>query len=242
MVTGIHAGAYGHDLEPATELLPLLKMLVGEQLPLRYRLSSLEPTEITKELLEFMRNSPAIMPHLHIPLQSGDDTVLRKMNRKYDRDFFAGVIAACKQYLPGAAVGVDVLVGFPGEDESAFRQTANLLFELPISYFHVFPYSKRAGTLAAAMPDQIPGPVKDQRVRELRSLDSRKRQQFYADQVGTIRKVLVESRKTKPYRLKGFTDNYIPVYFKGQDSLINTVVDVVIERIEGDKVHGALVK
>lgn len=133
VLTGIHIGTYGEDLSPAMRLYDLLLLLAKEELPVRYRVSSLEPVEVTKEILGLMAESPCFLPHLHIPLQSGDNNILTKMNRRYTSTEFADIVGMVGRYLPDAAIGADVLVGFPGEDEQAFANTRDLLTDLPVT-------------------------------------------------------------------------------------------------------------
>jgi len=240
VLTGIHLGHYGHDLTPKTDLRELLLLLVARSLPVRYRLSSLEPTEITDQLLDLMAESPAIMPYLHIPLQSGDDRILQKMNRRYPAATFARVVEQSVARLPDVAIGVDVLVGFPGEDESAFRNTYALIESLPVSYLHVFPYSKRPGTPAAKMPDQVSKADKEERVALLRDLDHKKRTAFYRRHLGSTRQILVEGCK-KGCLLRGYTGNYIPVFCEGDSALANQLVTVRLEKLTEDGVLGRIV-
>ncbi len=240
VLTGIHLGHYGRDLTPKTNLCELLARLLARNLPVRYRLSSLEPTEITEELLTIMAESPAVMPYLHIPLQSGDDRILQRMNRNYNAATFATVVENSVARLPDVAIGVDVLVGFPGEDEGAFRNTYNLIESLPVSYLHVFPYSKRPGTPAATMPDQVVKADKEERVALLRDLDHKKRTAFFRHHLGSLRQVLVEKRK-QGCLLRGYTDNYIPVSFEGNNALVNQLVPVRLEELMADGVLGKVV-
>ncbi|MFZ5774108.1 MAG: tRNA (N(6)-L-threonylcarbamoyladenosine(37)-C(2))-methylthiotransferase MtaB [Thermodesulfobacteriota bacterium] len=239
VLTGIHLGYYGRDLTPPASLAGLLAGLLGLELPARYRLSSLEPTEISDELLDLMAGHAAVMPCLHIPLQSGDDRILARMNRRYPAALFAEVVENCLRHLPDAAIGVDVLVGFPGEDEAAFQNTFRLLEGLPIASLHVFPYSKRPGTPAAAMADQVPKPVKEERVALLRELDHKKREAFASRHLGSVRRVLVEAPRGG--RLRGFSDNYIPVEFAGDPGLVNQLVSVRLEAIGKGVVLGRMV-
>jgi threonylcarbamoyladenosine tRNA methylthiotransferase MtaB len=241
VLTGIHLGHYGLDLEPKTNLTNLVRALVEQDLPIRYRLSSLEPTEITDELLDLMAASPSIMPYLHIPLQSGDDGILKKMNRRYPAATFAEKVKKSAERLPGVAIGVDVLVGFPGEDEAAFRNTYELIESLPVSYLHVFPYSKRPGTMAATMAGQLPKKVKEERVALLRDLDNKKRKDFYRQHLGSVQQVLVEGRK-RGQMMRGFSENYIPVHFKGSANQANTLVAVRLEKLTDEGVLGTLVE
>ena len=241
VITGIHTGGYGHDLEQQTDLVSLLRLLLNKGPALRYRLSSLEPTEVSDELLGLMAANPLLMPHLHIPLQSGDNGVLKRMNRRYTRELYTEVVERCLAKLPDVSIGVDVLAGFPGEDEAAFANTYQLLDRLTVASLHVFPYSRRPGTVAAGLPDQVAAPVKDERVQRLRKLDAEKRQRFHAAQLGSIRQVLVEGKRGKRQLLKGFSDNYVPVFLQGPDRLINTVVAVRLTRLAEDGVIGELV-
>ena len=239
VLTGIHLGHYGRDLAPAASLPGLLASLLDLDLPVRYRLSSLEPTEISDELLRVMAGSAAVMPCLHIPLQSGDDRILKRMNRRYPAATFATVVENCLRHLPDAAIGVDVLVGFPGEDDDAFANTYRLLDGLPVTSLHVFPYSKRPGTPAAAMAGQVAKAVKEERVALLRDLDHKKRVAFALRHLGTVRRVLVEAPRGG--RLRGFTENYIPVGFTGDPGLVNQLVDVRLEAIGDGMALGSMV-
>ena len=238
VLTGIHAGHYGHDLKPRSNLLELVEKLSAAPPSVRYRLSSLEPTEISPELLDFMAVAENMMPHLHIPLQSGSDTILQKMNRRYTAYQFGRIVRRCKDVLPFAAIGVDVLVGFPGETEENFYRTFDLLAELPVSYLHVFPYSKRPGTQAAEMDHQVPAEIKEERVAVLRKLDHKKRITFYRSRLGRVHPVLAETATTADAMLKGFTDNYIPVHFKPGPETADQIIRVKLERLQGRYVIG----
>lgn len=242
VVTGIHTGVYGQDLEPPTDLVTIMRRLLAET-PLRYRISSLDPGEITPELLELMAGEEKLLPHLHIPLQSGDDNILQKMHRRYSGQDFADLIGRIKAVLPEAAIGVDVMAGFPGEDDEAFQNTHDLLAGLPVTYLHVFPYSKRPGTVAAGMGGQVLKRLKDERVAALRELGERKKREFYAAHLGEVREVLVESGdRRKAGELKGYTDNYIPVRFKAAAGLVNQVVAVQLAGLGDEGVTGILVE
>jgi threonylcarbamoyladenosine tRNA methylthiotransferase MtaB len=240
VITGIHVGHYGLDLKPPLHLFGLLKKLSAMTPKVRYRLSSLEPSEINRDILEFMAEANNFMPHLHIPLQSGSNTILKKMNRRYTVKQFTEKVIYGKEMVPEAAIGVDVVVGFPGETEEDFLQTHDLLTNLPITYFHVFPYSKRPGTPAAKMKDQIPAKIKDERVAILRKLDHKKRSTFYGSRIGEVHNVLVESEKSADGLAKGFTDNYIPVHFESGPENINRIVQVKLKKLEERYVVGTL--
>ena len=231
VITGIHVGHYGLDLQKPETLLDLLKKLAAATPEIRYRLSSLEPTEISRELLEFMVAADNFMPHLHIPLQSGSDAILKSMNRRYSAQQFIEKVHRGKEILPEAAIGIDVLVGFPGETEENFLQTYELVAKLPVTYLHVFPYSKRPETPAARMANQVPTKIKEERVAVLRKLDHKKRAAFYKSRIGQVHPVLVETAAVEGLA-KGFTDNYIPVHFKARPNGANRVVPVKLESVE----------
>lgn len=241
VLTGIHVGMYGHDLAEPLPLVVLLEKLLETAPSTRFRLSSLEPVEVDEKILALIRDRRNFMPHLHIPLQSGDQNILQKMNRKYSPAFYKEVAARIRSFLPEAAIGVDVLVGFPGEDGAAFLNTYSLLEALPVSYLHVFPYSKRPGTLAATMGNQVEPMVIRERTALLRELGLRKKREFYNSFLGEVREVLVEGETDREEGFRqGFTDNYIPVIFEATSGLVNQVVPVLLESLQGDKVVGRL--
>lgn len=238
VVTGIHAGMYGKDLQEGKDIVSLMEDLCRTTPEIRYRLSSIEPLEINKQLLTLMAQQENFMPHLHIPLQSGDDEILARMNRRYRTQQFAEVIDQCRKMVPLAAIGIDVLVGFPGETEMHFSNTKSFLEGLDCTYFHVFPYSRRPGTIASSFNNQVSRPVKEERVARIRALGDQKRTDFYQRFLGTKRPVLVEGKRDKQVLLKGFTDNYIPVSFAGEDNLMNTIVTVELLEIVDTHVFG----
>ena len=240
VITGINVGKYGLDLEEGEDIYSLLDRLCRDFPALRLRLSSVEPTEVNDQLLGLMTDHDNFMPHLHIPLQSGDDGILARMNRRYTTETFVRALQKINSALPHCAIGCDILGGFPGEDDMAAENTLHLLQGLPITYLHVFPYSKRPGTLAAQYKNQVPGPVKDERVARLRKLSLQKKQQFYERHQETDHTLLVEQRNQKSGLLQGFTENYIPVQFAGPTELIHTLVRVRIVNITGTTVLGEL--
>ncbi|MEA2114937.1 MAG: tRNA (N(6)-L-threonylcarbamoyladenosine(37)-C(2))-methylthiotransferase MtaB [Thermodesulfobacteriota bacterium] len=242
VITGINVGKYGLDLEEGEDIYSLLETICRDFPSIRIRLSSVEPTEVNDRLLELMTGYENFMPHLHIPLQSGDDGVLVSMNRRYTTETFVRVIQRIRSALPHGAIGCDILGGFPGEDEQAAENTFRLIEGLPISYLHVFPYSKRPGTLAAEFKNQVPGPVKAERVARLRKLGLQKSQEFYRSHIGTEQNVLVEQKNKKTGLLQGFSENYIPVRFRGPASCIRTIVRVRIDRIEDGEPQAILLE
>ena len=242
VITGINVGKYGLDLEEGEDIYSLLETICRDFPSIRIRLSSVEPTEVNDRLLELMTGYENFMPHLHIPLQSGDDGVLVGMNRRYTTETFVRVIQKIRTALPHGAIGCDILGGFPGEDEQAAENTFRLIEGLPISYLHVFPYSKRPRTLASEFKNQVAGPVKAERVARLRELGQQKRKEFYRCHVGTEQNILVERKNKKTGLLQGFSENYIPVHFRGPAGCIRTVVRVRIDRIEDGEPQATLLE
>jgi threonylcarbamoyladenosine tRNA methylthiotransferase MtaB len=238
VVTGIHVGMYGKDLQEGKDIGALLQDLCQATPAVRFRLSSIEPLEIDKHLLMLMARQKNFMPHLHIPLQSGDDEILSRMNRRYKAKQFVEVINLCRETIPDAAIGIDVLVGFPGETEENFSNTEALLEGLDCTYLHVFPFSKRPGTIASTFKNQVSRSLKEERVVRMRILSDRKKAQFYQKHIGGKREVLVEGKRNEQGMLKGFTDNYIPVSFSGDDNLMNTIVTVELVEIIDTHVFG----
>ncbi len=239
VVTGIHLGVYGEDLIPRRALLDLLRALEQEIPPIRIRLSSIEPQEFSSPLISFLAQSSKVCPHLHIPLQSGDDGILQGMNRNYSAAFFAEVVNRLTESIPELAIGVDVMAGFPGEDEKAFQNTMKLLEGLPIAYLHVFPFSRRKGTAAVSFPGPTPPPVIRARCQSLRELGAKKRRLFYGAFKGKKAKVLIESKRDRESGfLKGYSRNYIPVFLPGGDECINQELDVRIMDVQGERVRG----
>ena len=243
VLTGINLGAYGRDLQPACDLPGLLRQVAEiKQLP-RLRLSSLEPLEITDALLELMRDKDIFCRHLHIPMQSGDDGILAAMGRVYDGAFFRGLAHKILTYLPEAAIGVDVMVGFPGEGEEEFAHTRQLVEELPLAYLHVFSYSPRPGTSAAARPDQVGVADKKGRGSIMRQLGISKREAFARQFLGREMTVLLESKRDRETGwTQGFSNNYIPVVVRnGQSSLPGSLVTVLAEEVRDGKLIGRII-
>lgn len=243
VLTGIHLGTYGEDLNPPQKLLDLLQAL--EEFPgkLRFRLSSLEPTEINPPVIEFLSTSQKICSHLHIPLQSGDDGILKKMHRPYTASFYAQLIDLLHKKIADLAIGTDLICGFPGEDEKAFQNTFNLLRDLPLAYFHVFPFSRRPGTPAATFPGQVPPSTIKERCQILRALGEEKRQLFYRAHVGKVLPVLGEGKRDRESGFwQGYSRNYIPLNFSGPEELINQEVLVQVTSVQGRKVFGKIIK
>lgn len=243
VLTGIHLGAYGQDLSPQASLLNLLHEIEKQTPVPRVRLSSIEPNEITQGVIDVLADSPIVCPHLHLPLQSGDSTILRKMNRPYSAENFHSLVVKLTNSIKNLAMGADVIVGFPGEGEEEFYQTLHLLEELPITYLHVFPFSPRKGTPAFSLPNKVNGNTVKKRSEILRSLSRKKREGFYRSYLNKKLPILVEaSRHRKTGLLKGLSRNYIPVLIAGGDELKNQEVTVRVTSIEGEEVKGKIEK
>jgi threonylcarbamoyladenosine tRNA methylthiotransferase MtaB len=214
VLTGIHIGRYGADLSPAMHLTELLTTLVPARDRSRVRLSSIEPKEITEAMIGLLGNG--LCRHLHIPLQSGDDTLLAAMKRDYTSGFYLDLLQRISNYVPGIALGADVMVGFPGEGDVEFQNTLMLIEKSPLTHLHVFSYSPRRGTEAAAMKNQVPEAVKKQRNETLRELGKRKNYDFRKKFLGFELKVIVEDKiDAATGCFTGLTDNYIRIVIFG---------------------------
>lgn len=239
VLTGIHLGKYGADLGDRTDLHGLLTMVRGENLPLRIRLSSLEPTEIREDLIDLAASETWLCRHFHIPLQSGDKGILRAMNRHYEPDDFARLVARIKNTIPMASIGADVMVGFPGEDDQAFENSLSLIRDLPVSYLHVFPFSRREGTAAWDLDDQVPPQLIKSRAARFRALGSEKRAAFYRSCMGGTFVVVSEGWLSEEKGLaRGMTDNYVPVRFFSSRPHEGDLVAVKVEQVTKDGVTG----
>ena len=233
VLTGVHLGAYGLDLSPQTSLTALLDHIRESNAMDRVRLSSIEPHELTQDIIKLVAETEIFCDHFHIPLQSGDDRILEKMHRPYTSSFFIDLIIKIKDQVPDAAIGVDILIGFPGETEKAFENTYSLIKKLPITYLHVFPFSPRPGTPAGKYPQKVPQKTIKARCEKMRRLGNEKKRIFYETFMGKTVEVLIEGKRDKATGLlKGITSNYIPVHVVGEDDLFNTLVQVNIEKIK----------
>ncbi len=241
VLTGIHLGAYGLDLEPGLSLTELVRRIDAERIVQRLRIGSVEPNELTDELLALMAGSEIVCPHLHLPLQSGSDTVLRRMGRRYESAFFRGLASRIEHALPHAFIGADVIAGFPGESDAEFAETVQLIRDLPFSDLHVFPYSRRSGTRAADLPGQVAPQVIKQRAEQLRTVASEKKAAFLARQTGNELQVLVQSFNKTTGICSGISRNYLTVSFQGTKEMINTELLVRIETVTGAAAGGMIV-
>lgn len=237
VLTGVNIGEYERSSgERLSDLVRTLLEIDGLE---RLRLSSVEPNTITDELLDVLEDSPKFMDHFHIPLQSGDDEILKLMRRRYSVKDYHGIIEKVMKRFPRAGVGADVIVGFPGETNEQFMNTYNLMRDLPLTHFHVFPYSKRKNTTAAKLENHIPHHVKKDRVRALIHLGDAKLRMFAEDQVGSLSQVLFE-RRDKNGLWGGHTTNYVRVKVESTLDLSNQIHTVSLDSAEGETIKGSL--
>ena len=239
VLTGINLGDFGHGTkENFYQLINELEELNSIS---RFRISSIEPDLLSEEIIEFVNSSEKFVPHFHIPLQSGSNFLLKKMRRKYNTDLYSSRIKLIKKLMPHACIGVDVIVGFPGETEEEFNKTIDYIKSLPVSYLHVFTYSERANTNAPKMNEIVPMEIRRKRSKQLRILSLKLKLQFYKENIGYMGKVLFESKEDN--FLIGFTENYLKVKIPFKPKMINTIQEVKIEKISSDiEAYGSIVK
>lgn len=219
-ITGVNLGTFGKGT--GENFYDLLKAIDKQHLVERVRISSIEPNLLTDDIIELVAKSDILMPHFHIPLQSGCDKTLAMMKRRYKRALFQDKIMKIKQLMPDACIAIDIIAGFPGETEEDFRDSYDFVKSLPLSYLHVFTYSRRPGTPAAAMKEQVPEQVKHDRTNRLLELSETKKRFFYHEHVGETRPVLWESENVDG-KMFGFTDNYIKVAAPFNPDWVNTI-------------------
>ena len=231
ILTGVNIGDFGQgEEENFFQLIQELDKIEGIE---RYRISSIEPNLLTEEIIEFVANSKKFMPHFHIPLQSGSNKILKAMRRKYERELYVERVEMIKNLIPNACIGVDVIVGFPGENEEDFLETYHFLNELDISYLHVFTYSERQNTTAIKIEEVVPKEVRSERSKMLHILSEKKRNYFYQQHLGKTYHVLFESEQNDDF-LNGFTENYVKVKVPYTKELENTIIPVELSNIDAD--------
>ncbi|KEZ51072.1 MULTISPECIES: tRNA (N(6)-L-threonylcarbamoyladenosine(37)-C(2))-methylthiotransferase MtaB [Metabacillus] len=233
VLTGIHTGGYGEDMKDYNFAMLLRDLDARVKGLKRIRISSIEASQITDEVIEVLDQSDKIVRHLHIPIQSASNTVLKRMRRKYTMEFFAERLTRLKQALPGLAVTSDVIVGFPGETEEEFMETYNFIKEHKFSELHVFPYSKRTGTPAARMEDQVDEEIKNERVHQLIALSDQLAKEYASDYEGEVLEVIPEEEyKESPESglYVGYTDNYLKVVFPASEEMVGKIVKVKITK------------
>lgn len=231
VLTGVNIGDFGISMGERTEkfydLVLALDKVTGID---RFRISSIEPNLLSDDIIAAVAASERFVPHFHIPLQSGSNTVLAAMRRRYKRELYADRVARIKELMPDCCIGVDVIVGFPGETNELFLETYEFLNQLPISYLHVFTYSERANTHAVSMKGVVPASVRAERSKMLHILSDKKRRAFYESQLGTERTVLLE-HDLEAGMMHGFTENYVRVAMPYDPLLVNTLVSVKLDQI-----------
>ncbi len=231
VLTGVNLGDFGKggfgnkkNEESFFELVKALEQIQGIE---RYRISSIEPNLLSNDIIEFVANSDRFMPHFHIPLQSGSNTILGFMRRRYRRELYAERVQLIKTLMPHCSIGVDVIVGFPGETEELFMETVNFLNSLDISYLHVFTYSERPDTLAIEMKGVVPVNIRNERNKRLRQLSFMKMSEFTRKHIGQTRKTLFEAN-SKTGMMEGYTDNYIKINAPYKKEWVNEIIDWTI--------------
>ncbi len=241
VLTGIHLGTYGRDLPHRSSIGQLVEEMLEVAAPARVRLSSLDPHEVSEDLIGLFTRHRNFCRHLHLPVQSGDERILRSMRRAHKAGDFRRLAERLVEAVPGIAIGTDVIVGFPGEGDREFDNTYRLLESLPIAYLHVFTYSRRDGTAAASMPDQVPKAVKAERSFALRSLSERKWETFRSGLVGrSLEAVVLDRRDARTGQLEALTDNYVTVCLDADRRLVGRTVDLTIESVSGRQTIGRL--
>ncbi len=233
VLTGVNIGDYGQGLKEDINFLDLLKELDNVDGIERIRISSIEPNLLTDEIIKFTAESRAVVPHFHIPLQSGSDKMLQLMKRRYLRDLYEQRVKRVRELIPHACIGVDVIVGFPGETDQDFKDTYNFINSLDISYLHVFTYSERSNTEAAGMPGVVPVNIRRERNTQLTNLSLKKKRAFNSSFLGETRQVLVE-KSSKKGKYTGFTDNYVKVFFDSDKNIENKLVWVKLNKIDDE--------
>lgn len=231
VLTGIEISAY-HDPATGSDLKALLRRLEKSETPDRIRMSSVDPRSIDDELVGIMASSDKLAKSIHIPMQSASDKVLEDMSRQYTQAYMRNLLERLHSGLKDAGIGLDVIAGFPGEDEERFLETYRFLEDAGFYYLHVFPFSARNGSLAATFPDQVPGALKKERVRLLRQLDGVKRRTFYEKFLGKRMDIIPEGKLYKGKYMRGYTDNYLPVHIPFKKILENSHIAVTVKGVE----------
>lgn len=237
VLTGVNIGEY--ESTSGQKLASLVEDILNLNELARLRLSSVEPNTINAELLEVLKKSGKYQDHFHIPLQSGSDKILTSMRRKYSRAQYVETLKLVKSYFPHASIGADIIVGYPGETEEDFNETFKLLRDHPVTHFHVFPYSKRKGTTASKLGDQVSSAVKKERVRTLIMLGKAKLNEFAQNKIGSTSQVLFE--KNNDGIVNGYTPDFIKVQLKTEAELANQILPVKLESFNGDFFRGSLI-
>ena len=239
VLTGVNIGTYAFEGKRLLDVVKMLETIDGLE---RIRISSIEPTTISEELIHHIAESKKLCNHLHIPIQTGADGILQRMRRLHSVIEYVEFLDTVRSRIPDVCLGTDVMVGFPGEGENEFANTKGLLKELPLAYFHVFPFSERSGTAAVKLPNKVDFNAKKERSQELRTLSAAKRRMFYQGQVGRQVRVLMEERNDDGL-FQGLTDNYVKVGISSDSDYSNEMVNVMLNGVSGrNMVTGTVVQ
>ena len=236
VLTGVNIGDYGiihGDLKKESTFLDLIKNIDKVSGLERVRISSIEPNLLSDEIIHFVSESKKFMPHFHVPLQSGSDKILKLMKRRYLKDLYESRVEKIKSLIPDCSIGVDVIVGFPEEDENDFMETYKFLEKLDVSYLHVFSYSERDNTEAIKLKNKNSSNIKGSRSKILRDLSEIKKNNFYKNNIGDKRKVLFESENKNGF-IHGYSDNYIRVKTLWASNLVDNINNVILDKIDSD--------
>lgn len=239
VLTGIHIASYGK--ENNSSLIDLIKEVSAVDDLDRIRLSSLEPTIVTKEFLDELIKIDKFLPHFHLSLQSGSDSVLKRMNRRYTTEEYLNIVDLIRSYYPNAGITTDIIVGFPGETDEEFEETKEFAKKVKFSKIHIFPYSPREGTPAASFPDQVSSDIKKIRVKELTSIEEESRNNFYNANDTLTEEVLFE-KEIEPNTYSGHTKNYIPVITRSNDNLENRIEKVKLHYLDKDRMEAEILE
>lgn len=240
VLTGIHIGSYGWDLKPRQTLLDLMKALEKNKPIDRIRLSTLDPDEVSEEMIDLLGESDLFCPHLHMAIQSGEDIILKKMRRRHTTKQLQQMANRAFRRVRDLGFGADIITGFPGETEKHHATTHRLLEDLPLTYLHVFPYSEREGTSAATMEGKVPVAIRKERAAELIELGDQKKKAFWKSQVRKKKRVILEDRMEGPCQ-KGITDNFIPLWIPDLQERKGLLKNILLDRLENGKVMGHVI-
>lgn len=238
VISGINLGDY--KVPTGESFTDVVKLIDSLEYDIRVRISSIEPNLLTDEIISVVSKENKFVPHFHIPLQSGSPEILRKMKRRYKVDYYKDLIYKIKSKIPHCAIGIDVIVGFPGETDDNFNETFELLTELPITYLHVFTYSERELTPAASYPNPVPERIRKERTLKLRELSENKKNAFYKSQIGSLRKVIPETYDQESKLWKGWTENYVRVLLNAPGNIDKSPKNVKLINFQGDFVLAEL--
>jgi threonylcarbamoyladenosine tRNA methylthiotransferase MtaB len=242
VLTGIHIGSWGLDFEKQSSFTDLLQRIILKKDIPRIRISSIEPMELTDSIIEFASDNAKLCDHFHIPLQSGDDVILKRMKRPYDTIFFKNLINKIHKKVPDASIGIDIIAGFPGETQEHFNRTYSFIKDLPITYLHVFPYSPREGTEAFDFPDRVNSKEIKLRCSLLRKMSKDKKLGFEKAMMNKSLKGIVQTKRDKKTKLlKVITSNYLSVLLDDTDNIKGKIIDIIPEKWdESMNLHGVL--